>query len=193
MRSTWPDFVPKRILDLGCTIGSSTVPWAQAFPDAEVHAIDVAAPVLRYAHARSEALGVPIHFSQQDAEATDFDSGSFDAVVSHITLHETSRKALPRIFAECRRLLRPGGLMLHFEIPRGNTPIEQFMHEWESYNNNESFARFMTNIDLCSIAQDGGWKADEVRDALIVPDMPGAKKNYTRGDVSFKVLVGEHS
>ncbi len=193
MRSSWPDFAPKRILDLGCTIGSSTVPWAQAFPDAEVHAIDVAAPVLRYAHARAEALGVPIHFSQQDAEATDFDSGSFDMVVSHITLHETSRKALPRIFAECRRLLRPGGLMLHFEIPRGNTPIEQFMHEWESYNNNESFARFMTNIDLCAIAEEGGWKANEVRDASIVPDMPGAKKNYTRGDVSFKVLVGEHS
>lgn len=192
MRSNWPDFVPERILEIGCTVGSSTVPWAQAFPDAEVYAIDVAAPVLRYAHARAEALGVPIHFSQQDAEATDFDSGSFDMVVSHITLHETSRKALPRIFAECRRLLRPGGLMLHFEIPRGSTPIEQFMHEWESYNNNESFARFMTNIDLCAIAEEGGWTANEVRDALIVPDMPGAKKNYTRGDVSFKVLVGEH-
>ena len=82
--------------------------------------------------------------------------------------------------------------MLHFEIPRGSTPIEQFMHEWESYNNNESFARFMTHIDLCAIAEKGGWKACEVRDALIVPDMPGAKKNYTRGDVSFKVLVGEH-
>jgi 2-polyprenyl-3-methyl-5-hydroxy-6-metoxy-1,4-benzoquinol methylase len=192
MRSNWPNFVPGRILDVGCTVGSSTVPWAQAFLGAEVCAIDVAAPVLRYAHARAEALGAPIHFSQQDAEATDFESGSFDMVVSHITLHETSRKALPRIFAECRRLLRPGGLMLHFEIPRGSTPIEQFMHEWESYNNNESFARFMTHIDLCAIAEKGGWKADEVRDALIVPDMPGAKKNYTRGDVSFKVLVGEH-
>ena len=192
MRSNWPNFAPGRILDIGCTVGSSTVPWAQAFLGAEVCAIDVAAPVLRYAHARAEALGAPIHFSQQDAEATDFESGSFDMVVSHITLHETSRKALPRIFAECRRLLRPGGLMLHFEIPRGSTPIEQFMHEWESYNNNESFARFMTHIDLCAIAEKGGWKADEVRDALIVPDMPGAKKNYTRGDVSFKVLVGEH-
>ncbi|MEO7386058.1 MAG: class I SAM-dependent methyltransferase [Gammaproteobacteria bacterium] len=191
LRSRWPEFRPGRILDIGCTIGSSTIPWARAFPGAELHAIDVAAPVLRYAHARAEALGVPIHFSQQNAEATNFASGSFDLVVSHITLHETSRKAMPRILAECRRLLKQGGLMLHFEIPRGNTPIEQFMHDWESYNNNESFARFMTDIDLPAVATEGGWRAAEVRDDRIVPAMPGTKKNYARGELSFKVLVGE--
>ncbi|MGI9229634.1 MAG: class I SAM-dependent methyltransferase, partial [Gammaproteobacteria bacterium] len=79
-----PDFKPRRILDLGCSVGHSTIPYADAYPDAEVYAIDVAAPMLRYAHARAEALGKRIHYSQQNAEQTNFPSGHFDLIVSHI-------------------------------------------------------------------------------------------------------------
>lgn len=186
----WPDIAPSRVLDMGCTIGSSTLPWAQHFADAEVHAIDTGAPILRYAHARAESLGVKVHFSQQNAERTDFDDGSFDLVISHILLHETSKKALPRIFSECRRLLRPGGLMLHFEVPRGDTPMEQFMHDWESYNNNESFARFMTDIDLCEVAALAGWSPDAVDMQIVNPNVGYGKKNYVRGEVLFNLLVG---
>ncbi len=189
-REQWPEFAPARILDMGCTIGSSTLPWATAFPDAAVHAIDTGAPILRYAHARARSLGVAVHFSQQNAERTDFEAGSFDLVLSHILLHETSRKALPRIMAECRRLLRPGGLMLHLEVPRGDTPMEQFMHDWESYNNNESFSRFMTDIDLCAVAVQAGWSPDEVSLQIVNPQVGVGKKNYVRGEVLFNLLVG---
>lgn len=189
-REQWPDFRPARILDLGCTIGTSTLPWALAFPDAEVHAIDAAAPVLRYGHARARSLGVGVHFSQQNAEQTRFEDGSFDLVLSHILLHETSKKALPRILAECRRLLRPGGLMLHLEVPRGDTPMEQFMHDWESYNNNESFSRFMTDLDLCGAAVQAGWPAEAVALQTVNPRVGFGKKNYVRGEVLFNLLVG---
>ena len=36
-----PDFRPRRILDMGCTVGHSTCAIASYFPDAETHAIDV--------------------------------------------------------------------------------------------------------------------------------------------------------
>ncbi|MEQ1803094.1 MAG: class I SAM-dependent methyltransferase [Gammaproteobacteria bacterium] len=186
----WPDFRPARILDLGCTIGTSTLPWAAAFPDAVVHAIDAAAPILRYGHARARSMGVKVHFSQQNAEETRFEAGSFDLVLSHILLHETSKKALPRILAECRRLLRPGGLMLHLEVPRGDTPMEQFMHDWESYNNNESFSRFMTDIDLCAEAVKAGWLPEEVGMQIVNPKVGFGKKNYVQGEVLFNLLVG---
>lgn len=42
-----PPFKPLRILDLGCSVGHRTVPCARGFPNAAVHAIDVAAPTLR--------------------------------------------------------------------------------------------------------------------------------------------------
>jgi ubiquinone/menaquinone biosynthesis C-methylase UbiE len=179
LREKHPDFVPRRILDMGCAIGNCAVPWARAFPEAEMHAIDVGAPVLRYAHARAQALGVPIHFSQQNAEATHFEAGSFDLVVSHIMLHETSKSALVRVLKECRRLLRPGGLMLHLEIPRGRTVIEKFMHNWESYNNNETFCRYMTNIDLKAEAVKGGFDPAQVRVDEYVPKLDVSQMNYT--------------
>ena len=174
-----PDFKPRRILDIGCAIGNATLVWARAFPDAEVHGIDVGAPVLRYAHARAQAFGVPVHFSQQNAEQTDFDAGSFDLVISHIVLHETSKSALVRILRECHRLLRPGGLMLHLEIPRGKTVIEKFMHNWESYNNNETFCRYMTDIDLKAEALKGGFADGNTRTDEFIPHMDVAQMNYT--------------
>lgn len=191
LRQRWPEFRPARILDMGCAVGNSTLPWARAFPDAEVHAIDVAAPVLRHGHARARSMGVAVHFSQQNAEATDFEPGSFDLVVSHIMLHETSLVALPRIFRESQRLLRPGGLMLHMDIPRGDTPFRQFMHDWESYNNNEGFARFMTGLDLRGVALEGGWAPDSVEVARTVAALDAAQKNYTDADYAFAIVVGQ--
>jgi ubiquinone/menaquinone biosynthesis C-methylase UbiE len=179
IREKHPEFKPRRILDMGCAIGNSTLVWGRAFPDAELHAIDVGAPVLRYAHARAQALGVPVHFSQQNAEATDFAAGSFDLVLSHIMLHETSKSALVNALRECRRLLRPGGLMLHLEIPRGRTIIEKFMHNWESYNNNETFCRYMTGIDLKAEALKAGFDTERTRVDAFVPGMSVAQMNYT--------------
>jgi hypothetical protein len=97
VKEKFPAFRPAKILDMGCAIGNSTLEWKRAYPKAEVHGIDVGAPVLRYAHSRAEALGVPVHFSQQNAERTDYADGTFDLVLSHIMLHETSKSALVNI------------------------------------------------------------------------------------------------
>ncbi len=191
VREKFPGLKPAKILDMGCAIGNCTLPWARAFPKAEVHAIDVGAPVLRYGHARAQALGVPVHFSQQNAEHTDFEAGSFDLVVSHIMLHETSRSAIVNVTRECHRLLRPGGLMLHLEIPRGRTVMEKFMHNWESYNNNETFCRYMTDLDLKGVAVQGGFLPERSRVEEFVPGMMSVSQmNYTE-HFYWKVLVGE--
>ena len=184
------DLAPAAILDMGCAIGNSTLPWGRQFPEATLHAIDVAAPCLRYAHARAELKGVPVHYSQQNAEQTNFDDASFDLIVSHIMLHETSRTALKNIFAECHRLLRPGGWMLHLEIPRGREPFEQFMFQWETYNNNEAFAGYMTKIDLPAVAVAAGWNADQVALEAAYPPMGQQQRNYTTESFYWPVLTG---
>ena len=117
VRLKFPGFKPQKILDLGCTVGHNTGAWKDNFPDAEVHAIDVAAPCLRYGHARAQAQGRAIHFHQMNAEKSDFPDASFDVVFSSMFLHEVPRKGIEKVFAEAHRLLRPGGLMLHMELP----------------------------------------------------------------------------
>ncbi|EED34054.1 methyltransferase type 12 [gamma proteobacterium NOR5-3] len=145
-------FKPKRILDIGSTVGHNIVPVAQAFPDTEIIAVDVAAPVLRYAHARAKSLGVTnIQFHQANAESLDFEDGSFDLIITCMFLHETSSKALPKILSETHRLLADGGRVLHIEQPQyeDDMPIfEQFMRDWDTYNNNEPFWGAMHDMDM---------------------------------------------
>ncbi len=190
-QSEFPQLDPKRILDMGCAVGNSTLPWHAAYPDAELHAIDVAAPCLRFAHARAEAYGVPVHFSQQNAEATGFDDGSFDLIVSHIMLHETSKPALSNILRETRRLLAPGGLTLHLDVPRGAEPFEQFMMQWECYNNNETFAAYLTEANLEEIAVRAGFAPDDVRLGAAPGGMYDGQKNYSTADFFWPVLIGQ--
>ncbi len=136
-----PQFEPRRILELGCTVGHNLLPFKQAYPDADVHGIDVSAPCLRYAHARARILGVEVHFHQQNAECMQLESGSFDLVFSRILMHETSRSAVPRIFAECARLLAPGGLTFHSDAPQFDEldPYVASLRDWDIRCNNEPF------------------------------------------------------
>jgi SAM-dependent methyltransferase len=163
LRRRMPDFGPQRILDMGCTVGHSTLPYKEAFPGAEVIGIDVAAPCVRYAHARAGAMGAEVGFLQRNAEATGLPDASFDLVVSHILLHETSGKAMPRVFAECFRLLRPGGLMIHADLPPFDKvdPFAQFILDNETWYNNEPFWGAMREVDQEALARSVGF--EEVR------------------------------
>ena len=178
-----PDFKPKRILDLGCSVGHSTVPYCDAFPKAEIHAVDVAAPMLRYAHARAEDLGKAIHFSQQNAESMDFEDESFDLIVSHILLHETSDKAIRNIVRECARLLRPGGMMIHAETPpyKGMEPFDAFMLDWDTRNNNEPFWARSHEIDLKRLSAESGFDPGKEFEEMIPSafQIAEAKRSHT--------------
>jgi len=158
-------FRPKRILDMGCTVGHSTLPYKELFPEAEVWGIDVGGPQIEYAHARAGAMGLEVNFAQMNAEKTDFPDGHFDLVVSHILLHETSGKAMPRVFAECHRLLAPGGYMIHADLPPFDLmdPFTQFILDNETYYNNEPFWGAMRDLDQVKLARDAGFPADTIR------------------------------
>lgn len=157
----YPGFEPARILDMGCGIGTSTVPAATCFPQAEVHGIDVGASMLRYAHARAEHLGVAIAFSQQSAELTDFPDQSFDLVYSCVMFHETSDAAVRNILAESRRLLRLGGIAVHLEVPLIHANGDwwrELADEMEAQYNNEPNWRGALSADYGAMLRDAGFE-----------------------------------
>ena len=188
----YPDFRPRRILDIGCTVGHNIVPLAQAFPDAEVIAVDTAAPVLRYGHARARSLGVDnISFRQASGEQLDYPDGDFDLITTSMFWHETSAKALPRIMNEIHRLLAPGGLTVHLEQPQyheGMDPFEQFMRDWDAFNNNEPFWSVMHSYHLGDMMRAAGFSDAEyfetgIRawvDADIFPEAGKGEEDYGR-------------
>ncbi len=195
----FPGFAPQRILDLGCTVGCSTVAVASYYPDADFHAIDVGAGVLRYAHARAAHMGAAVHFSQQSAEQTDFDDNSFDLVYSCAVLHETSNQAVKRIFKECHRILRPGGLMVHLEVPVRAEEVDvvgEVRGDYEARYNNEPFWKGIAGFDLDELARDVGFVevAADFQDAVTVasPDAePGFGKPNKGGYRSWYMVSGK--
>lgn len=160
-----PGWTPRRILDLGATVGHNIVPLALAFPETEVIAIDTAAPVLRYGHARAQALGARnLKFVQMNAEdLSRFPDGHFDWVQTTMYLHELSGKALPQVLKEATRVLAPGGLILHLEQPQYSDEMplyEQFIRDWDAFNNNEPFWSAMHALDLKKLMVEAGLPKD---------------------------------
>lgn len=162
IKAKYPDFKPARILDMGCTIGHNTCPWAREYPDAEVTGIDVAAPVLRYAHARAQAQGVTAHFRQADATAMPFEDNSFDVVFSSMFLHELPKKAVRQAIAEAKRVLKPGGLLINMELPPNDqlSPYEGFYLDWDCYYNQEPYYRGYRDLDTRVLCKDAGFAPD---------------------------------
>lgn len=176
VKERFPDFKPRRILDVGCGPGFTTIPWKELYPDAEVFGIDVGAPQVRYAHARAESLGHAIHFSQQDGTSTDFPDGHFDIVTSMLVTHECPVPVIKGLFAEAHRLLAPGGITVH---DGGSAPLhdpfEALMTSWFGINANEPFAI--------------GYKALDFEGAFGEAGFPAA--NFFRGQREAVYLKGQ--
>jgi SAM-dependent methyltransferase len=163
VRRQFPDFAPERVLDLGCGAGHATLPLADAFPGAEIHGLDLGAPMLRYASGRAAALGYAIHFSQQDATHTNFPDASFDLITSTLLLHEMPRPAILALLRECHRLLRPGGVMAHHDLLRWpDEPFDAFMMAWTTRHNNEPYERASGTLKFPEDCVAAGFDAADV-------------------------------
>ncbi len=177
LKNNHPDFRPVRILEIGCTIGHTLLPVAEAFPDATVIGVDVGAPVLRYGAARAASLGVDnVTFVQANGEGLSrYDDESFDFIYTSMFLHETSNRAMGSVMTEVSRLLKPGGLTLHLEQPSYSEDMplyEQFIRDWDAHNNNEPFWTTLHDIDIKNVLAENGFQSSELFVAPIAVAKP---------------------
>jgi ubiquinone/menaquinone biosynthesis C-methylase UbiE len=167
VKQNLPDFKPKSILEIGGTVGHSSLPLAQGYPDAELTIVDIGTPVLRYGLARAKSLGVDnVRFVQASGEdLSRFADGSFDWVQTTMFLHELSLPALRNILRESRRLVRDGGIVLHVEQPQ-YTPempyFEQAMRDWDAFYNAEPFWSRLHEMDLDAEMERAGFDRGKV-------------------------------
>jgi ubiquinone/menaquinone biosynthesis C-methylase UbiE len=149
----------RRVLDMGCGFGKSTVPLAFAFPRAEVIGVDVSAPCLELAAADAANERVSnVRFRQADARDTRLPAASFDLVTSTMLLHELPGESVEATLAETRRLLAPGGVSIHLDF-RTEDPFWQFVMYGHGSRNNEPFLEPLLRMDLAAAYRRAGFEA----------------------------------
>ena len=123
----------KRILDYGCGAGQLAVALKERFPDAEIHAIDVGAPMVRYAHQRANDMGVDVNFAQRLAEDMGYPDDYFDIILSSIVHHEMTAEGTKGCFKEVYRTLRPGGIYYPIDVYTSNKPPTDAFGRFNGY------------------------------------------------------------
>jgi ubiquinone/menaquinone biosynthesis C-methylase UbiE len=114
---------PQDILDMGCSVGMSTFALQALYPQAKITGLDLSPYFLAVAEYRSQQRRSKINWVHAPAETTGLPDACFDLVSIFLVCHELPQSPTKQIFAEARRLLRPGG---HLGIMDMNPKSEAF-------------------------------------------------------------------
>lgn len=148
----------RRILDLGCGFGKSTLPFAEAFPEAEVVGIDLSAPTLKLGHRKAERRKARIVFSQRDAANTGYPDGSFDLVTATMVVHELPAAALRELIRDTARILAPGGLLAVLDFQHTGDPFRDAIMDSHAARNNEPLLPMLFRTDLDRLCRQAGFR-----------------------------------
>jgi SAM-dependent methyltransferase len=114
------DLRGKRLLDVGCGLGESSVYFA--LRGADVTALDLSPGMVDCAMALGKAHGVSIHGAVQSGECLDVPEENYDIVYVANTIHHVTDKDL--LFRQIHRALKPGGRFFSFDPIAYNPLIE---------------------------------------------------------------------
>jgi ubiquinone/menaquinone biosynthesis C-methylase UbiE len=120
-----------KVLDIGCGIGGAARTLMTEF-DCQVTGVDLVEEYIEAARMLNTRIGLDekILFKQSNAIQLPFDDDSFDVVFSqHITMNIKDKG---RLAQEVRRVLRPGGRFVLYEICAGSIAPLHFPLPWAS-------------------------------------------------------------
>lgn len=119
----------KSILDIGCGLGGPAFVMAHDY-GARVTGIDIEAPLIERANARSAELGLAdrARFRLVEPGPLRFDDDSFDVVISCGAFTQIEDKQT--LYGECLRVLRPGGAISTYEWMKSEREYSEDMRYW---------------------------------------------------------------
>lgn len=149
----------RRILDIGSGTGYCSQRLRERFPEAELVNLDIALAMLR--HARRHPLLEDAACICADAERLPFQAGSFDLLFSSLAIQWC--EDYPLLFAELRRVLRPGGQCLLGTLTRDT--LQELRSAWASVDDKVHVNRFAETGQLLACLT-----ADERRSLVVAQE-----------------------
>jgi SAM-dependent methyltransferase len=103
---------------------------------------------------RMLGYGARVEVRQADATALPFEDSSFDTVVSFIMLHHTVEWEMA--FAEAARVLRPGGMVIGYDLVRA-APMIRLRHDHggglgHRYMDVDALRRVLADLPLTGVS-----------------------------------------
>lgn len=160
---------PSRILDLGCGTGVMSRELTRRYKKAEVIGLDLAPAMLAQARRRKGWFSKQ-RFVCADAERLPLADDSVDMILSNLTIQWCSD--LDTLFAECRRVLRPGGMLMFSTL--GPDTLKELRASWQAV---DGYSHVNAFIDMHDIGD------AMVRSRLADPVMDVETITMTYGDV----------
>jgi malonyl-CoA O-methyltransferase len=134
---------PQRVIDVGAGTGRGTALLKQKYPKSDIIAVDLALPMLRAAKKHNSWLKP---FIRVCAEASTLPFADHSVDVLHSNLCFQWIDDLPTLFAECARVLRPGGLLLFSTF--GPDTLKELRAAWAQADQQPHVSRFLDMHDI---------------------------------------------
>jgi ubiquinone/menaquinone biosynthesis C-methylase UbiE len=170
------DYLPsdaQHVLELGCGTGNLSVQLSESHPRATLTLVDGSPEMIELVRSRIEASrprsSQRTRYVSARFEELDLTAGSFDLVVSSISLHHVEDK--PRLYARIRSLITDGGQFCFADQIRGE-PESNHRLNWERW------------LEFCR--EPGHCTEDEIESLL---EHAAAHDHYTTLSEHFALLA----
>jgi ubiquinone/menaquinone biosynthesis C-methylase UbiE len=123
------------ILDLGCGSGGWVLEVASQNPEISVTGVDLNESLINYVRAHAKVRGFDnAYFSVMNIlQPMDFPDESFDLINARTLFSSLAPADWPPLLQECKRLLRPGGILRLTELERHNSSSPALEQIWDLY------------------------------------------------------------
>lgn len=114
----------QRVLDVGCGTATLTLLAKRAEPRADVIGLDIDPVMLQLARDKVARSGLAVSLEQGSALELPYADGSFDRVLTSLTLHHLTRLQKEAALGEAFRVLKSGG---ELHVADWGRPANRFM------------------------------------------------------------------
>ena len=104
------------VLDVGCGTGTVAVMIKRLHPQVDVTGLDPDPKALARAARKARRSEVSVRLDRGFADELPYADATFDRVFSSMMLHHVRRDDKPKVLAEFRRVLKPGGSLEFLDI-----------------------------------------------------------------------------
>jgi ubiquinone/menaquinone biosynthesis C-methylase UbiE len=156
------DMAGVSVVELGCGWGRNLHQFVElGIPERNIAAVDLIEHFITFGQSRNPALNITVG----DATRTGFDDSAFDVVLLHTVLSAiTERDLHSELLREARRLVKPAGLVIVFDIADGY-PVGRANVSGEEL----VFIQPVPRASLCAIAAEAGLTMRTWRPSGLMP------------------------